>query len=122
MFQNKRLSIEEIKNIDNKQYYFTNIKGVGQAVVKFLAITSYPAGGGVGYEYYAYLELYTPQGQMKESYNIKDLEGLTPYYGPIPPQFSALPGGMGGQGWGQGQTFPSQGGQGPGSWGTWGGF
>jgi hypothetical protein len=29
---------------------------------------------------------------------------------------------MGGQGWGQGQAFPSQGGQGPGSWGTWGGF
>ncbi|MED1864336.1 hypothetical protein P4V41_12795 [Fictibacillus nanhaiensis] len=122
MFQYSRLSAQEVKDILNTGNFYgtTNIVGYGQAIVRIL-------------DYYLNLQqntgsiqflIYTPTEDIKIAVSIEDVMGWTPYTGPIPPQFGhqgGLPGGMGGQGYGQGQTFPSGGSQGtPGGWGTWG--
>ncbi|MBD7966376.1 MULTISPECIES: hypothetical protein [Fictibacillus] len=121
MFHNSRLSAQEVKDIYNtNKYGTTNIAGYGEAIIK---ITSYSLNysqntGTIGFI------IYTPSGDITATVPIQDVVGWTPYTGPIPPQFGhqgGLPGGMGGQGYGQGQSFPSGGGQGtPGGWGTWG--
>ncbi|KZE69190.1 hypothetical protein AWM68_02675 [Fictibacillus phosphorivorans] len=122
MFQNTRLSAQEVNNIyQTNPYGITNITGYGQAIVKITSVNldlQQNTGSVV-------LTIYTPTEDIQAGTAIKYLTGWTPYTGPIPPQFGhqgGLPGGMGGQGYGQGQTFPSPwGGQGtPGGWGTWG--
>jgi hypothetical protein len=122
LFHNSRLSAQEVQNIYNSgnHYGITNINGYGKVIVK---ITAYSLNlqnntGNV------YLTIFTPTEDKDITVPIKALVEWTPYTGPIPPQFGhqgGLPGGMGGQGYGQGQSFPSGGGQGtPGGWGTWG--
>jgi hypothetical protein len=119
LFQCKRLSPQEVKDIfDMHQYGTTNIKGFGEAIIVINNYSVAPSSGTVTVGF----TMYTPEGLSSAVVPATDLVGWTPYTGPIPPYSSTLPGGMGGQGWGQGQAFPSQGGQGPGSWGTWGGF
>lgn len=116
LFQ-KRLTYAEVKNLVG-QFGITNILGHGEAVVKITGYGKDPSGTEV-----AKIIVYLPEGEVSSEYTpVEILQGWTPYHGPIPPHFGGLPGGMGGQGYGQGQTFPSPwGGQGtPGSWGTWG--
>ncbi|MFG6494711.1 hypothetical protein P8610_05090 [Fictibacillus sp. UD] len=102
-------------------YGTTNLKGYGQVIVHIKeAVLDFNTNTGN-----VTLKIFTPTEDILTTVPIQDLEDWTPYYGPIPPHFGhqgGLPGGMGGQGYGQGQTFPSQwGGQGtPGGWGTWG--
>jgi hypothetical protein len=108
-----RLTYEEIKQIYNTHPYgTTSLVGHGNVIVK---ITGYNQN-------IVYFLVYRPEGESKGEAPHQLLYGWTPYYGPIPPHFSSLPGGMGGQGWGQGQAFPPLGGQGSGGWGSWGGF
>lgn len=122
LFHNSRLSAQEVLNIGNSGNYYgiTNIVGYGQAIVKVLgySVNTQTNTGTIS------LTIFTPTEDIKAGVAIDDVVGWTPYTGPIPPQFGhqgGLPGGMGGQGYGQGQSFPSGGSQGtPGGWGTWG--
>ncbi|WNB90841.1 hypothetical protein [Bacillus sp. NEB1478] len=115
--RNKRLASSEVVGIVGK-YGITSLPNYGEVIV-FVREIYYVTGEK---KFLVHLTVYTPQGEFKIAVFDDQMNGWTLYNGPIPPQFSSLPGGMGGQGWGQGQSFPSPGGQGPGSWGTWGGF
>jgi hypothetical protein len=112
----KRLTYDEVKSLVG-QYGTTHILGFGDAIVKITGYEIDPSGTKVA-KFIAYLA----DGEIIGYRAVEDLVGWTPYNGPIPPHFGGLPGGMGGQGYGQGQAFPSPwGGQGtPGGWGTWG--
>ncbi|MFG6494710.1 hypothetical protein P8610_05085 [Fictibacillus sp. UD] len=123
MFQNTRISAQVLKSIIKSRnlYGITNLEGYGQVIVQILNY-GYDTQQNIGV---AYLKIFTPSEDIGLQVDIKEIGGWVPYTGPIPPQFGhqgGLPGGMGGQGYGQGQTFPSSwGGQGtPGGWGTWG--
>ncbi|MED1863837.1 hypothetical protein P4V41_10275 [Fictibacillus nanhaiensis] len=124
VFQHTRLSAQEVKNISNSEnlYGITNIKGYGQVIVKFYGYSGLNIAQNTGTVFF---NIFTPSEDLYVTVPIQDVLGWTPYTGPIPPQFGhqgGLPGGMGGQGYGQGQAFPSPfGGQGTsGGWGTWG--
>jgi hypothetical protein len=121
LFQNTRLSAQEVIEITNlNRYGITNLPGYGQVIVQITGYTlnTQTNTGDV------YLKIFTPTEDISITVPLQAIGGWTPYTGPIPPQFGhqgGLPGGMGGQGYGQGQSFPSPwGGQGtPGGWGTW---
>jgi hypothetical protein len=120
-----RLTFDQIYNIltSNKKYGITTLPGYGEVIV-YVKTYRPPATGHLD-EGVAELIVYTPSGDVELVIPFKNMSGWIEYKGPIPPHFGhqgGLPGGMGGQGYGQGQTFPSPwGGQGsPGGWGTWG--
>jgi hypothetical protein len=118
-----RLSVQEVLDIYNmtNKYGITTINGYGQVIVlrKGYSLNFEQNTGTID------LYIFTPTEGITITVPIQYVSGWTPYDGPIPPQFGhqgGLPGGMGGQGYGQGQAFPSPwGGQGtPGGWATWG--
>ncbi|MDM5317177.1 hypothetical protein QUF49_14305 [Fictibacillus sp. b24] len=113
------MSVQELSNIYKygPHYGITNIKGFGQVIVQFKSFNlDFAQNTGT-----VTFEIFTPSEDIIVTVPIQDAVGWTPYTGPIPPQFGHQ-GGLGGQGYGQGQAFPSQwGGQGTSSgWGTWG--
>ncbi|MFE1245214.1 hypothetical protein ACFW35_13875 [Fictibacillus sp. NPDC058756] len=120
MLQSSRLSGQELYQIFNtNKYGTTNVKGYGQVIAM---LAGFEISQNVNK---VHLIIYTPAENIYSTVRSEDIVGWTPYTGPIPPQFGhqgGLPGGMGGQGYGQGQAFPSPwGGQGSqGGWGTWG--
>jgi hypothetical protein len=105
--RNVRLTLQEAQSIVGT-YGITNLKGFGRVIV-YAEFIDYEKN-------YVSLRLLQPiDDVIIVLAKFADIDGWTPYTG-------ALPGGMGGQGFGQGQAFPSPwGGQGsPGGWGTWG--